>query len=282
MIKVLMVRAKKGVSLIPSLNKYLVAYAVIVITLVLASYPSNFYAKGLGGQEHWGQFGDYFGGVLNPILSFLALVAVVRGLRFQSEELKSARAEAQSALSIQQEQTKIFKQQSFESVFFGLLQIYSKSVEGLEVTGPDGGRVVGVSVLANISESTNVDQIDWDALSRGAPSIRSSQIKPTVEHHLNSQFLPKVEGGPARCFKILSQLLSHIDTFDLDSPSLKQSYLMITKSLLTPAEIECAALYAISNEGRGLRVLMNSFKLFDDMPYREKLDYLKDSGMLPK
>jgi hypothetical protein len=35
----------------------------------------------------WGQFGDFLGGVLNPLLSFLALLAVVKNLRLQSEQM---------------------------------------------------------------------------------------------------------------------------------------------------------------------------------------------------
>jgi hypothetical protein len=35
----------------------------------------------------WGQFGDFLGGVLNPLLSFLALLAVVKNLRLQAEQL---------------------------------------------------------------------------------------------------------------------------------------------------------------------------------------------------
>jgi hypothetical protein len=35
----------------------------------------------------WGQFGDFLGGVLNPLLSLLALLAVVKNLRLQAEQL---------------------------------------------------------------------------------------------------------------------------------------------------------------------------------------------------
>ncbi|GFM87776.1 hypothetical protein PSCICO_31750 [Pseudomonas cichorii] len=252
----------------------------MLIFLVLTVFVVGYYCMGLDGGISWGTFGDYFGGVLNPILSFLALFAVVRGLGFQFEELKGNREEAKSALDLQLEQTKIFKQQSFESVFFGLLQLYSKSIDELELGAVIDGGVSGASVMKYISEKANLDIIVWDEIFHAAP-LRVSQIKPTIIYHLGEEFLPLAEGGPIRSFKILSQLLLHIDLCDLSNPSLKQSYFMIAKSLLTPAEIECAALYAFTHEGRELYEVMirNSFLKY--LPQRASLSKLKDCGLMP-
>lgn len=50
-------------------------FALFVILCVAGKYVSVFSTHILNDQEKWGQFGDYFGGVLNPILSFFAFVA---------------------------------------------------------------------------------------------------------------------------------------------------------------------------------------------------------------
>lgn len=55
-----------------------------------------FYAAHFGGdfstqQDVWGQFGDYVGGVLNPILSFLALMALILTVLLQSRQLEIGR-----------------------------------------------------------------------------------------------------------------------------------------------------------------------------------------------
>lgn len=49
----------------------------LVITVVALFYVVNFTTEIADSQEVWGQFGDYFGGVLNPILSFFAFCALV-------------------------------------------------------------------------------------------------------------------------------------------------------------------------------------------------------------
>jgi len=59
------------------------AAAFIVIVLVARQYISVFSTNVLSDQEKWGQFGDYFGGVLNPILSFFAFIALLVTLRTQ-------------------------------------------------------------------------------------------------------------------------------------------------------------------------------------------------------
>lgn len=58
-------------------------FALIVIACVAGKYISVFSTYVLNDQEKWGQFGDYFGGVLNPILSFFAFIALLVTLRTQ-------------------------------------------------------------------------------------------------------------------------------------------------------------------------------------------------------
>jgi uncharacterized membrane protein len=58
-------------------------FALIVIGCVAGKYISVFSTYILNDQEKWGQFGDYFGGVLNPILSFFAFIALLITLRTQ-------------------------------------------------------------------------------------------------------------------------------------------------------------------------------------------------------
>lgn len=58
-------------------------FALIVILGVAGKYVLVFSTYVIPDQEKWGQFGDYFGGVLNPILSFFAFIALLVTLRTQ-------------------------------------------------------------------------------------------------------------------------------------------------------------------------------------------------------
>ncbi|WP_336883885.1 hypothetical protein [Pseudomonas juntendi] len=56
--------------------------ALVIIGVVAGAYISVFSTNVLVDQEKWGQFGDYFGGLLNPVLSFMAFVAVLYNVNF--------------------------------------------------------------------------------------------------------------------------------------------------------------------------------------------------------
>jgi hypothetical protein len=72
----------------------IVVAALAALLCVAAAYVWNFGRLGLSpSQDHWGQFGDFVGGVSNPVLSFLALVALVLTVALQSKQLGLANAQ---------------------------------------------------------------------------------------------------------------------------------------------------------------------------------------------
>ncbi len=61
--------------------------------------------------ENLGQFGDYFGGVLNPIFNFYVIVILVLTLKFQSDAHKTTKEEIVS-------QKEMARLEQFKSTFF--------------------------------------------------------------------------------------------------------------------------------------------------------------------
>lgn len=68
-----------------------------------------------------GTIGDYFGGLINPLLGFVSFCALLYTIHIQREELRFTREELARSAKAQEENSKIFKQQQFESTFFSLL-----------------------------------------------------------------------------------------------------------------------------------------------------------------
>ena len=71
-------------------------------------------------RAEWGQIGDFFGGVLNPLFGFTSLFALLvtiayqaRSLRVSSEELKLSRDELSKSSSALTSQNKAIELQSF-------------------------------------------------------------------------------------------------------------------------------------------------------------------------
>jgi hypothetical protein len=77
------------------------AVALLLITAVVFAYVNQFGPERSASPGEWGQFGDYFAGLLNPIFSLLAFCALMYSLVLQHEEsLKNqARFDAQYSIA---------------------------------------------------------------------------------------------------------------------------------------------------------------------------------------
>jgi hypothetical protein len=76
----------------------IIALIVIPIALVAGSYAfffGNINNRSLSvNPEQWGQFGDFFGGTLNPIYALLAFVGVLITIHLQAKQLELAEKRA--------------------------------------------------------------------------------------------------------------------------------------------------------------------------------------------
>ena len=64
-----------------------------VLSLPVFFYIANFRESDIASSAaEWGQFGDYIGGLLNPIFGFSSLLALLYTIRIQSKELSLTRA----------------------------------------------------------------------------------------------------------------------------------------------------------------------------------------------
>ena len=74
---------------------------------MLILYLAKFGIYGLSGkQSTWAEFGDYFGGVLNPILAFMAFIALLTTIELQSKELNQVVTEFKNSGEYQKKQAK--------------------------------------------------------------------------------------------------------------------------------------------------------------------------------
>lgn len=118
-------------------------FFVVIIFLPLVLYLLKFGHEAVSNSpEQWGQFGDYIGGVLNPILGFATFAALLYTIKLQldtirlqqysldiqQEELEASRAELargakaqRQAKKVLAEQSQIFRGQQFEATFFSML-----------------------------------------------------------------------------------------------------------------------------------------------------------------
>lgn len=111
------------------LNKYVIA-ALLAILIVGLSYFVHFYwqlhYEVSNDSTQWADLGSYFGGMLSPILSFLAMILLIKSLSLQNE--------ANLSLQKQLENTEITERlKSFEVLFFNMVNSQKDMFDSLEI-----------------------------------------------------------------------------------------------------------------------------------------------------
>lgn len=112
-------------------------YILSAIILIIAVYTVYFANIFIGDSSDvskdasvWGQFGDYAGGVLNPLLSFITIVLLIKSLTLQYEANRNLKKE----LRISEKTEKL---RSFEVLFFNLLDAQKGLFGSFKIHMPD-------------------------------------------------------------------------------------------------------------------------------------------------
>ncbi|MGU9856999.1 hypothetical protein [Pseudomonas sp. LF245] len=151
-----------------------VVSAVLVIALTCYNYFSSFSAVKSSDQAIWGQFGDYFGGVLNPLLSFMALVGLLFNLRSQQEESKKA--------SLRHDQ------ETFDTRIFQLLALSHSSVSSIKYLWKENG-ITKMEYEGHRGVAFALNRLLGDFLynvSPGKPEEMYKALKPEFDNWKNS------------------------------------------------------------------------------------------------
>lgn len=139
-----------------TLIKFVLVVAVFAYGAVFLAYWVAF--QGLPISQHqdiWGQFGDYIGGLLNPALSFLALIALLFTIVQNQTELEETRKEAaRSANALTQQAEHFERKEKVDELVRLIGQLHEDigkvmAIE-LTVTVPKAGSPEPVAVTESI------------------------------------------------------------------------------------------------------------------------------------
>lgn len=96
----------------------IVASCFVIFIAVITTFYVNFKDRSIPhGIEKWGQLGDYFGGVLNPIFGFASVLLVAVTLKMQIN---------------------FSKKQEFENQFFSILNFYQNIINSIDLVNKKG------------------------------------------------------------------------------------------------------------------------------------------------
>lgn len=229
-----------------------IAGAVFFMALVIA-YVFTFGVNVSQKQETWGQFGDFLGGVLNPIFSFLALIGLlitialqVRQLRISAHELRSAEA----ALSAQSDATKV---QNFETSFFQLLKLHNDVVNAIDLQSEEGRVTKGRDCF-----KVFVNRLEKDLRTEGG----SKRYKTFVTQY--ELFYINHEHEIGHYFRLLYNIVKLVKITDgID----KKRYTNLLRAQLSSYELKLLFYNCISSWGKEkFKPLVEEFALLKTIP----------------
>lgn len=151
------------------MSKYIVA-ACLAILLVALSYIIKFYLTlGYGISDNsaaWAELGEYFGGILGPILSFISLVLLIKSLGLQNQANASLREDLKNS-----EKTEAIR--SFEALFFGVIESQKELFRSLKVEVGDAPPRLGVEAVLLIEKTIeDLRESESGAATESSPSAR--------------------------------------------------------------------------------------------------------------
>lgn len=208
--------------------------------------------------EHFGQFGDFIGGTLNPILAFLSFMALLYTIRIQTDELKLSREELEATREelkgsriAQQEQSESLKLQNkatklqiFENIFFQLLNLFIENKKEI---------VYGTDTYSN------------RAIKRFMSSFNSTTYNSNYE-----SFYTKNESFFGTYFGQAYQVLNIINENDIES---KQRYVNIFRAQFTKDELEFLFYHCLGNIGkRKFKKLVEDYEFFEHIILNENMN----------
>lgn len=87
-----------------------------------------------GDPSTWGTFGDFIGGILNPVVALCALYWLTRSIEIQQQELSETKNELAETRKLIDAQVTTAAKQRFEDTFFALLDQHNAALKKLNET----------------------------------------------------------------------------------------------------------------------------------------------------
>lgn len=250
-------------------------------------------------SDKLGQFGDFFGGVLNPLLSFMALLGVLYTIRTQGKELKEAREETRIANRIQDKQTAVFERQNFESVFFRLLDVHSKIAERIRnmksVMGENGFERTVEQVLTSYRYANE----DLAEAQRSASKPQYEAIdavekteQPLFQRAFDEGVNPNIRVMLSQYYRNIYQILKLVDGFKVvgDDQGARRStrqvrleyfhkrqYSNILRAQLSDDELKLLFFNCLTVNGAGLKSYVEQYSLLKHLRKSELFGGRQDS-----
>ncbi|MGB7650369.1 MAG: putative phage abortive infection protein [Gallionella sp.] len=232
----------------------------------------------------WGQFGDFFGGTLNPIFGFLSVMALLAALVIQGRELRISSQELKNSALALDKQNKAIAHQSFEQTFFSWVKNYQDMLATVRHTVTQSlasldkkSVYVGREALWQLwLEKINFPKINDFAMDELAQDFSEKAEEKIIELYYSKAVLDlwlqlyfDNEYQLDSLFRNLYRLILWIDSQDESRINQAQKWMYVSVARAQLSWIEMVYLFYNGQTDRGLkfRRLVDKYALFDNLNF---------------
>ncbi len=217
-------------------------------------------AKGKG----FGEWGDFFGGVLNPLLTFLTFMGLLITIIIQQTELRESRTELKRSADALRQQSNYQRKQNFESTYFQMIRTHQELVNSIDLVDDSG----------NVTRGRDCFRVFYTRFTKIYRKKKANAAGNYVEEKLLESAFAKfwndhqLELG--HYFRYLASVLNFIEV-ESDFDGL---YLDNLEALLSDQELLMIFYYSVCEQSHGsaLRKLVEAKSLLQNTPIVRLLD----------
>jgi len=227
-------------------------YAVVTVFII------NLFSL-FSKDASFGIWGDFFGGVLNPILTFLTFMGLLITIILQQTELKQSRKEFQG-------QKEALENQEFDNKFFQMLNLLNTIISNLQIKNHKGRKVFSYLIGELVRTVKHPKEISYTLEKSYTLEIFNSKFE---------RFNNEYDESFKYYFLNLYQVLNYIDKYSTEEYTLKE-YSNIVRAQLSKNELILLFFNAIGIEkfsGSNYKKIIEKYALFEHLTYNDLINY---------
>jgi len=223
-------------------------YATIIVLLINIFF--NDFSK-------LGEWGDFFGGTLNPLLTFLTFMGLLITIVLQQSELKESRKEFKRSADALFEQSLNTRKQSFESTFFQMISIHNDLVNSIDLQSKNGNLTQGRDCFNTFYTRLNKQYRDDIKNYMGG-----GQSDKVVLEHTYKTFWKYHQTELGHYYRYLYNVVRFVSESNYDDGP----YIRLIRAQLSDQELLMLFYNSTSEYGRNFKKYIEQYALLDNMP----------------
>ncbi|WP_219519693.1 putative phage abortive infection protein [Mameliella sp. CS4] len=223
------------------------------LSVIVFYYAFTQSEEAIGG----GAWGDFIGGTLNPILTFLTFTGVLLSIFLQRLELGLSRSELERSANALEKQITSIEKQNFEAAFFQMLNTFNTIVESIDLYNKDNGMETSGRDCFRVFY-TRLNKIYRDNKEKGSKKHAAEAILRLSYFNFWKQH--QLELG--HYYRFLFNVFRFLD----ESPASEEYHAKLLRAQLSDQELLLLFYNCLSQHGQKFSDYAIKYKLFDNLP----------------